>query len=95
MWIGSPMILIVIGPMLPELHPIKSAKSSFVRPYFVVRPVASINARFGYARDADLPPPSREPVRGSPLPSGTTPGPQLAALRQGRYLQRKLVCPIR
>jgi hypothetical protein len=48
MWIGSPMILIVIGPMLPELHPIKSAKSSFVRPYFVVRPVASINARFGY-----------------------------------------------
>jgi len=42
------MILIVIGPMLPELHPIKSAKSSFVRPYFVVRPVASINARSGY-----------------------------------------------
>jgi hypothetical protein len=48
MWIGSPMVLIVIGPMLPELHPINSAKSSFVRPYFVVRPVASINARFGY-----------------------------------------------
>jgi hypothetical protein len=33
--------------MLPEQHPINSAKSFFVRPYFVVRPVVSINARFG------------------------------------------------
>jgi hypothetical protein len=39
---------IVIDPMLPGQHPINSAKSLFVRPCFVVRPVVSINARFGY-----------------------------------------------
>jgi hypothetical protein len=87
--------LIIIGPMLPKQHPIKSAKLSIVRPCFVVRPVVSTNARCGYTPLMLL----RRRLRGSwfgeaLFPRKPHPG-SMGGPLQGRYLERKLVCPLR